>query len=101
MGLFNRRPKLPSADRPPLATDERVLAWAAAGTGEGGNDGVLVASNRGLWLPGRVDRLGWHDILNSPNWATPAERRSSMSRWARTKRTSSARASSWSSTSMA
>ncbi|MEU8367558.1 MULTISPECIES: hypothetical protein [Micromonospora] len=78
MGLFNRRPKLPSADRPPLATDERVLAWAAAGTGEGGNDGVLVASNRGLWLPGRVDRLGWHDILKAV-WSgreltvTPAE----------------------------
>ncbi|ATO16955.1 hypothetical protein CO540_26505 [Micromonospora sp. WMMA2032] len=61
MGLFNRRPKLPPADRPPLTADERVLAWAAAGNGEG--DGVLVASNRGLWLPGRAERLGWHDIL--------------------------------------
>ncbi|MEU8296961.1 hypothetical protein AB0C04_06715 [Micromonospora sp. NPDC048909] len=77
MGLFNRRPKLPPADRPPLAPDERVLAWAAAGNGEG--DGVLVASNLGLWLPGRGHRLGWHDLLKAV-WSgreltvTPAER---------------------------
>ncbi|MBM0237308.1 hypothetical protein JNW88_09290 [Micromonospora sp. ATA32] len=63
MGLFNRKPKLPPADRPPLAADERVLAWAAAGNGEG--DGVVVASNLGLWLPGRAHRLGWHDILKA------------------------------------
>ncbi|GHJ14214.1 hypothetical protein [Micromonospora sp. AKA38] len=63
MGLFRRRSKLPPADRPPLAADERVLAWAAAGNGEG--DGVLVASNRGLWLPGRGERLGWHDVLKA------------------------------------
>ncbi|RZU77534.1 hypothetical protein EV384_6264 [Micromonospora kangleipakensis] len=77
MGLFNRKPKLSPADRPPLATDERVLAWAAAGNGEG--DGVVVASNLGLWLPGRAHRLGWHDILKAV-WSgreltvTPAER---------------------------
>ncbi|MFC4150435.1 hypothetical protein ACFO0M_29630 [Micromonospora mangrovi] len=77
MGLFNRRPKLPPAARPPLASDERVLAWAAAGNGEG--DGVLVASNLGLWLPGRAHRLGWHDLLKAV-WSgreltvTPAER---------------------------
>jgi hypothetical protein len=76
MGLFSRKPKLPPADRPPLATDERVLAWAAAGNGEG--DGVVVASNLGLWLPGRGHRLGWHDILKAV-WSgreltvTPAE----------------------------
>ncbi|WBB66979.1 hypothetical protein [Micromonospora sp. WMMD812] len=76
MGLFNRRPKLPPADRPPLAPDERVLAWAASGNGEG--DGVLVASNLGLWLPGRAHRLGWHDLLKAV-WSgreltvTPAE----------------------------
>ncbi|MCX4470666.1 hypothetical protein C5N14_25515 [Micromonospora sp. MW-13] len=77
MGLFNRRPKLPPAARPPLADDERVLAWAAVGNGEG--DGVVVASNLGLWLPGRGHRLGWHDILKAV-WSgreltvTPAER---------------------------
>ncbi|MBM0233928.1 hypothetical protein JNW91_19970 [Micromonospora sp. STR1_7] len=76
MGLFSRKPKLPPADRPPLAPDERVLAWAAAGNGEG--DGVVVASNLGLWLPGRGHRLGWHDILKAV-WSgreltvTPAE----------------------------
>ncbi|MFC8619049.1 hypothetical protein ACFT9M_21890 [Micromonospora purpureochromogenes] len=77
MGLFSRKPKLPPAARPPLADDERVLAWAAAGNGEG--DGVVVASNLGLWLPGRAHRLGWHDILKAV-WSgreltvTPAER---------------------------
>ncbi|MCM0675814.1 hypothetical protein NCC78_14105 [Micromonospora phytophila] len=76
MGLFSRKPKLPPADRPPLGPDERVLAWAAAGNGEG--DGVVVASNLGLWLPGRGHRLGWHDILKAV-WSgreltvTPAE----------------------------
>lgn len=63
MSLFRRRPKLPPADRPPLAADERVLAWAAAGNGEG--DGVLVATNLGLWLPGRGHRIGWHDLLKA------------------------------------
>ncbi|MCL7460721.1 hypothetical protein M8I35_26495 [Micromonospora sp. MSM11] len=77
MGLLRRKPKLPPADRPPLAADERVLAWAAAGNGEG--DGVVVASNQGLWLPGRAHRLGWHDVLKAV-WSgrqltvTPAER---------------------------
>ncbi|SBT45822.1 hypothetical protein [Micromonospora auratinigra] len=77
MGLFSRKPKLPPADRPPLAADERVLGWAAAGNGEG--DGVLVATNLGLWLPGRGHRVGWHDLLKAV-WSgreltvTPAER---------------------------
>ncbi|MER7165218.1 hypothetical protein ABT336_03955 [Micromonospora sp. NPDC000207] len=63
MGLFRRKPKLPAADRPPLATDERVLAWAATGEGTGG--GVVVATNLGLWLPGREGRMGWHEILKA------------------------------------
>ncbi|MFC8847321.1 MULTISPECIES: hypothetical protein [unclassified Micromonospora] len=78
MGLFSRKPKLPPAARPPLADAERVLAWAADGdAGAGG--GVLVASNLGLWLPGRDARLGWHDVLKA-GWSgreltvTPAER---------------------------
>ncbi|GHJ06283.1 hypothetical protein TPA0907_06500 [Micromonospora humidisoli] len=95
MGLFGRRSKLPSAVRPPLAAGERVLAWAATGNGSsngappadrvsavdeaspaegtsagagasvGAGGGVLVATNLGLWLPGRGQRLGWHDILKA------------------------------------
>ncbi|MEV6816728.1 hypothetical protein [Micromonospora sp. NPDC051296] len=77
MKLFRRRPKLPPADRPPLERDERVLAWASAGNGEG--DGVVVATNLGLWLPGRGHRIGWHDIVKAV-WSgrelivTPGER---------------------------
>ncbi|MFV2102594.1 hypothetical protein [Micromonospora sp. LOL_024] len=63
MRLFRRRPKLPPAARPPLERDERLLAWAAAGNGEG--DGVVVATNLGLWLPGRSHRIGWHDLVKA------------------------------------
>lgn len=62
MGLFNRRRRLPARHRPALAAHERVLAWAAVGDA---GDGVLVATNLGLWLPGRDGRLGWHDILKA------------------------------------
>ena len=54
MRLFRR---LPAAGRPPLARDERVVAWAGA-TG----DDVVVVTNLGLWLPGAASRLGWHEI---------------------------------------
>lgn len=53
--IFRRR--LPSELRPPLARDERVVAWARTG-----ERGAAVATNAGLWLPGRVARLGWHEI---------------------------------------
>jgi hypothetical protein len=56
--LFRRTPRLPAEHRPPLAPDERVLAWSKADSGEQ----VVVATNHGLWLPGRTDRLGWHDV---------------------------------------
>ena len=74
--LLSRR-RLPADRRPPLERDERVLAWAHVG---GGESGTLVATNRGLWLPGRDQpdqpesdqpesdqpeppgRLGWHQI---------------------------------------
>ncbi|MEH1126120.1 hypothetical protein [Micromonospora sp. CPCC 206061] len=55
MALFRRKPKLPADRRPALDRDERILAWAESG------GGVVVATNRGLWLPGH-DRLGWHEI---------------------------------------
>lgn len=75
MALFRRRPKLPADRRPPLEPEERVLAWAQVGAGEG----TVVVTNRGLWLPGREHRLGWHDI-NKATWSgeelslTPAVR---------------------------
>ncbi len=56
MSLFRRRPKLPADKTPPLESEERVLCWSATADGQ-----VLVATNRGLWLPGGR-RLGWHEI---------------------------------------
>mgnify|MGYP003524668577 CR=1 FL=1 len=72
IGVFRRRPKLPADRRPPLDRDERVLAWAESG------DGVVVATNRGIWLPGHAGRVGWHEIHKTV-WSgrelivTPAE----------------------------
>lgn len=58
MKLFRRTPKLSAQHRPPLAADERVLAWSMADSGER----ALVVTNRGLWLPSHTERLGWHDV---------------------------------------
>ncbi|HET8642545.1 MAG TPA: hypothetical protein VFM37_11445 [Pseudonocardiaceae bacterium] len=55
-GLLRRRRRLPAGHRPALERDERVVAWAAAA-----GDRVVVATNRGLFLPDRP-RLGWHEI---------------------------------------
>src|SRR5207248_2358012 len=52
MALFNR-PRLPAERRPPLAPEERILAWSDS------DGGLLVATNLGLWAPGF---LGWHEI---------------------------------------
>lgn len=57
-----------SGEDAPGAVDD----GASAGVGGGGSTsapagaggGVLVATNLGLWLPGR-ERLGWHDILKA------------------------------------
>lgn len=54
--MFGRR-RLPAGARPPLDKDERIVAWAQTA-----GDGVLVATTRGVWLPGRERRLGWHEI---------------------------------------
>jgi hypothetical protein len=73
MRLFGRRPRLPVDRRPPLEPEERVVAWAALD-----GDEVVVATNRGLFLPGRSGRLGWHEI-HKATWVgraltvTPAE----------------------------
>ena len=72
MSIFRRKPKLPAELRPPLEPDERVLAWATVG-----DEGAMVATNRGLWLPGGT-QLGWHEIHKAA-WSgrelrvTPAE----------------------------
>ncbi|HET8658520.1 MAG TPA: hypothetical protein VFM55_05935 [Micromonosporaceae bacterium] len=47
---------MPAQHRPALDRDERVVAWAALA-----GDRAVVATNRGLFLPGRP-RLGWHEI---------------------------------------
>ena len=72
MNFLRRRPRVPAALRPPLAADERIVAWAASA-----GDQVLVATNHGLWLPDGK-RLGWHEIHKAA-WSgrelrvTPAE----------------------------
>jgi hypothetical protein len=63
LGLSGRR-RLARALRPALARTERVVAWAST------SDGVVVATNLGLWLPGRKDRLGWHQI-HKATWTPP------------------------------
>jgi len=63
--MLLRRHKL-SADRTPaLDRDERVIAWA-----DTDSDSVVVATNRGLWLPGEEERLGWHEV-HKATWSPP------------------------------
>jgi hypothetical protein len=54
MALFRRR-RMPAELRPPLAADERVVAWCDS------DSGAVTATNLGLWLPS-ASRLGWHEI---------------------------------------
>ncbi len=71
--MFGRE-KLPGELTPKLERDERILAWSRLGESAGGADAtprVIVATNRGLWLPlaGRpAQRLGWHEI-HKATWA--------------------------------
>lgn len=67
MGLWARirRSRLPAEAKRPFDASEHLVAWApVAGYSAGGSVGAgyLVATNRGLWLPGRDDPLGWHEI---------------------------------------
>jgi hypothetical protein len=72
MNFLRRRRGVPAGLKPPLAADERVVAWAAIA-----DDQALVATNHGLWLPDGK-RLGWHEIHKAA-WSgrelriTPAE----------------------------
>lgn len=59
-GIFRRRSAPPPELRPAVERDERILTWATT-TSEGA---VVVATNRGLWLPG-LHRLGWHEIIKA------------------------------------
>ncbi len=63
--MWGRGKKLPAERRPALDRDERVLGWAATA-----DDGTVVTTNRGLWLPGRAERLGWHEI-HKATWDNP------------------------------
>lgn len=87
MSVFGRRRRLPARLRPPLERDERILAWARPGSATvaapgaidvvpalSGAGELLVATNRGLWLPApptpdgaeqprpEPTRLGWEEI---------------------------------------
>ncbi|MDY7088306.1 MAG: hypothetical protein SYR96_24765 [Actinomycetota bacterium] len=73
MNFLRRKPSLPSALKPRLDPEERVVAWAPVA-----DDAAVVATNHGLWLPGGGKRLGWHEIHKAA-WSgrelriTPAE----------------------------
>jgi hypothetical protein len=56
--FLRRRPSIPAALKPPLEREERILTWASLSAPA---DQILVATNRGLWLPDGT-RLGWHDV---------------------------------------
>lgn len=81
VGFLRRKPKLAADRRPALDADERILAWA-----DTPGEHVVVATNRGLWLPGRP-RLGWHEI-NKAAWSgrelrvTPAQVAERYEGWA-------------------
>jgi hypothetical protein len=62
LGFLRRKPKLAADRRPALDPDERILAWADAP-----QEQVVVATNQGLWLPGRP-RLSWNQI-NKAAWS--------------------------------
>ena len=75
--LVRRVPRLPAGRRPPLEPEERVVAWAPVSDDGAGGPQTVVATNRGLWLPGEA-RLGWH-LIHKAVWSgrqlavTPAE----------------------------
>ena len=63
--MWFRRRKLAADRTPRLGPDERVLTWAATP-----DEGTVVVTNHGLWLPGRDERIGWHEI-HKATWAQP------------------------------
>ena len=63
--MFGRRRKPPASLRPALERNERVLAWARSADDP---TAAVVVTSLGLWLPGRPERLGWHQI-HKATWA--------------------------------
>jgi hypothetical protein len=55
--VFRSKRKPPSAHRPKLDRNERIITWASTVD----NSGAVVVTTSGVWLPGR-GRLGWHEI---------------------------------------
>jgi hypothetical protein len=64
--VFGRRRRKPPASlRPALERNERVVAWARTADSPAG---AVVVTTQGLWLPGRAERLGWHQV-HKATWA--------------------------------
>jgi hypothetical protein len=71
--VFGLKRRLPSRARPALTRDERVVAWARTADapprrGRAERDGVVIVTTQGMWLPGRAERLGWHQV-HKATWA--------------------------------
>jgi len=62
---LKRRRRPPAALRPKLDRDERVIAWARTVEDVAA---AVVVTTRGVFLPGRGERLGWHQI-HKATWA--------------------------------
>jgi hypothetical protein len=62
LGLKRNR-RIPAELKAKLDRDERVVASSSTVD----DNGTVVVTTRGLWLPGR-DRLGWHQI-HKASWA--------------------------------
>ena len=57
--MFGRKRRPPSWARPSLDKNERIVGWSPT-TGDG--QSAVVVTTLGMWLPGRAERLGWHEV---------------------------------------
>jgi hypothetical protein len=62
MRLFGRRERPPAEALGRLDRDERVVSWATAS-----DDGAVLATPLGLWLPGAAERIAWH-LVDKATW---------------------------------
>jgi hypothetical protein len=58
--IFRRRGRAPASLVALLARDERIVSFASS------DDGVVAASNRGLWVPS-YRRIGW-ELVDKAAW---------------------------------